>query len=389
LPDWINSFVEATTTIRAPEEFRRWAAIAAIAGTLERRVWTVTDVSKLYPNFYIILAGEPASGKTNSAREARKTLTSITGLHLGPDNPTKASFLDQLAAADRVNGHNVFHAMTVVCEEFGVFLKTKDDDLISDLTTLFDNPENYSSPRRSSTSVNVQQPTVNILACATPAVLGKFPESAWNEGFTSRVIFIYGVRPTDSRNAFKKRIDLDLTDLKAEAQTFFVDLHGEFEWDQEAQEAYNTWYNTGMHPKPDYGRLEHYIGRRDTHVMKLSMISAVSAGHGLNVTLSDFNRARLWLLEAEIQMPNVFIAMTTPSDSKVLEDLYLAVRVEHDKIEREKRKPVHNEFLYSFLSHRVTSEKIDRLILTAERTGLLRKAGFGWIPNPRPNGELK
>jgi hypothetical protein len=94
-------------------------------------------------------------------------------------------------------------------------------------------------------------------------------------------------------------------------------------------------------------------------------------------------------------MPDVFISMVTPSDSKVMEDLYIAVRMEHDKVERDKRKPVPQQFLYNFLSNRVTSDKIDRIIITAEKNGLLIKSTGGFnnsfIPAPRNyrNGEDK
>lgn len=387
MPDWITDFVDATASIRSPERFRQWTAISTIAALLERRVYTSTDVRRLYPNLYVVLSGEPASGKTNSVREARKILAAISDLKLGPDNPTKASFLDELEDATRNMGHVVYHALTVICEEFGVFIKIRDDDLITDLTTLFDNPEKFTAPRRVSKSVSIEKPTLNILACATPAVLGKFPDSAWNEGFTSRVIFIWGVRPTDIRHAFRKRQDPELTDLTVRAAEFFTDLNGEFEWDEDAQIAFNDWYNNGMLPKPDYSRLEHYASRRDTHAMKLSMISAVSCGHGLNVTLSDFNRACNWLFEAENEMPNVFLSMTAPSDSKVMDDLHHYVYTEYSKVERDKRLPVPKDHVLSFLSKRVTSEKVDRILLLAEQTGQIRSTGFGWIPNPKLNGK--
>lgn len=390
MPDWITDFISATSTIRAPENFRLWAAITAIAGALERKVYTVTDVNRLYPNLYVVLTGEPASGKTNSVREARKTLVAAKNLKLGPDNPTKASFLDQFELAERQNGFMTFHALTVICEEFGVFIKARDDEFITDLTTLFDNPEIYTAPRRQAKSIALEKPTLNILACATPAALGKFPDSAWGEGFTSRVLFIYGARNNSIRDAFRPRVDLDLDGLGRGLTEFFTNLHGEFEWDEDARQAYNEWYNNGMQPRPDYGRLEFYNGRRDTHAMKLAMISAVSSGHGLNVTLDDFNRAKLWLLSAEIQMPNVFIAMTQASDGRIIDDLHHAMWTEYAKVEREKRKPVTRKFVWKFLEQRVTSDRIEKIIQTAENSGHINKSGFdGWTPVPRnqPNGK--
>src|SRR5215471_18458087 len=387
MSDWINQFVEATETVRSPKIFRLWSAIGAIAAALERRVYTMTDVSRLYPNMYIVLVGEPAAGKTNSAREARKTLAGNYGLHLGPDNPTKASFMDQLALSVRITGHAHFMAMTALVEEFGVFIPSYDEEFLADLSHIFDNPETYTSPRRASKSIKLERPTLNILACATPAVIGKFPEAAWGEGFTSRVLFIYGSRVEETRDAFKPRENLNLENLRTDLKSFFNEIHGQFDWDEDARLAFNDWINTGMKPRPDYGRLKNYCGRRDTHLMKLAMISAVSAGHGLNVTLNDFNRAKTWLLDAEEFMPDVFRAMKSQSDEQLLGDLHHHISNIYNKLERQKRSPIKNEVLWNYLLERVPSERIQKVIETAEHSGYIRRAGGfdgdAWIPQPR------
>lgn len=321
-------------------------------------------------------------------REARKTVSGIEQFKIGPDNPTKASFLDQFAGSGRVNGHSTYTAMTVFCEEFNVFLPSYDEAFLSDLSAIFDNPETYNSPRRSSKTVNLQKPTLNILACATPAVLSVFPEIAWNQGFTSRVLFIYSGANENPReiDMFEKRQDYGHGNLVKLGTEFFNELSGEFEWDEDAQEDFNVWRNGGMKPKPDSSRLLNYNGRRAAHVLKLAMISAVSAGHGLNVTLSDFHRARAWLLEAEKFMPDMFHAMTAKSDDALLRDLHYVLYAEYSKIGLKDRRPIKNQFLVNYLRSRVPSERIDRLIKTAEAAGLMHKDKnsfeASWIPSP-------
>ena len=158
---------------------------------------------------------------------------------------------------------------------------------------------------------------------------------------------------------------------------------GEFEWDEDAHTELNDWNHSGMKPVPDHGRLEHYKGRRLTHVIKLSMISAVSAGHGLNVALDDFNRARKWLLETEIRMPDVFRAIRSKSDDQLLRDLHHAIYVQYGRIGEKDRKPVPNSFVVDYLANKATAERIKILIKTAQDRQFIRPAGFGdaWIPN--------
>jgi hypothetical protein len=101
--DWIESFVWNTAGMRSPERFRLWAAITCVAAVLERRVWTTTDIDRLFPNMFVILTGEPASGKSIMVNEVRKLWSAIDSknFHLGPDNPTKASFIESIANSPR------------------------------------------------------------------------------------------------------------------------------------------------------------------------------------------------------------------------------------------------------------------------------------------------
>lgn len=391
--DFVDSFLSATEDIRSPYSFRLWTAIATIAATLERRVWTETDVRPLYPNLYTILTGTPASGKTIMVSISKELLVDLTGpnrLHLGPDNPTKASFLDALenSAKPSINGMGIpiYSAMTVLCLELGVLIAKYEKEFVADLTTLYDNPPNYSAPRRVSKSVNLEAPTVNILAAATPDAIGDImPESAWGQGFTSRLIFVYGSEPDIYRDMFRKPKERSFNDLKENLKTYYNMLHGPFDWEPDAQDTIRHWFNIEkLAPVPTYSRLVNYRGRRNEHAMKLAMISAVSAGNGLTVTKADFLRGRQWLLDAEKTMPDVFRAMAQKSDAQLLQDCHHWAYSRYSRVTREKRLPLKERELWEWFEDKTTHEKIQGLLNTLERTGRFRR-GFvpgDWIPEP-------
>ena len=172
--------------------------------------------------------------------------------------------------------------------------------------------------------------------------------------------------------------------LQLRLQEIFSELHGEFEWDEDARVLANSWFNSGMPPVPEHGRLQHYNSRRDIHSMKLAMLSSVSAEHGLRVTKFDFERSQNWLLSAEKLMPDIFRAMVQKSDGQLLEDLHYHVYTEWAKVAREKRKPVVEKIIWQFLSERATSDRIPKLLENAIRSGRLER---GLHPNeyiPRP-----
>lgn len=389
MTDWIETFLEETNGIRSPGSFRLWTAIATVAGVLERRVWTHTDNGLLYPNLYTILAGSPASGKSLCVNTARNLWANIPELRIGPDNPTKASFMDALEESQRTivngTGATIVSPLAIACREFGVLIPKHDAAFLGDLTDIYDNPPIYSAPRRTSKSVIIQKPCINILAAATPDFLyDLLPESAWGQGFTSRLLFIYGAHIDKERDIFNKRKELHFGSLLAKLVEIFNELQGEFEWSPDAQREMNLWYNSGRKPVPNYGRLVHYLGRRDTHCLKLTMISSVSAEHGLLITKSDFERALHWLLEAEKTMPDVFRAMVQKSDKQLLDDLHWHAYTKYASIARDKRKPITEGEMFVFLEDRATSDKIPRLIESAVKSGRFRRGKYPdeYVPQP-------
>lgn len=379
--------------MRVPESFKLWTAITILSGVLERRVWTHTDIAPLYPNMFVILTGSPASGKSICVNLARKLWISVPNLYIGPDNPTKRSFLDELEAAVRVgvNGStSIYCALSVACREFGVLVPKHDPGFLNDLTDIYDNPPMYTAPRSSVKSLSIQRPTINILAAATPDFLFELiPEVAWGQGFTSRLFFIYGAKiiSTD-RDIFAKKTDSSMSALCARLNSDFDTLYGEFEWEEDARNAMNSWINSGMHPVPDYGRLIHYIGRRESHTIKLAMISAVSRGGFPFVKLQDYERAKRWILDAEKLMPDVFRAMASKSDAQLIKDMHYQIYTLWSCVARDKREPVPEEKIWAFFENKATSDKIPNLINQAVKAGWIKSGKYPGTFVPRPLNEV-
>lgn len=389
--DFIEEFLHLTDGLPSPESFRLWAGLSALSGPLERKAWTETYVGQTYPNLYTILCGSPASGKTVALMEVRKVIGHLVGINLGPDNPTDAAFLDELVKSEKngPNGMTMIQSspMTVLCREFSTLIPTYSVSFLSMLGDIYDNPPSYKAPRRHAESVDLKAPNINILACATPAAIGEFPEGAWGQGFTSRVVFVYGEAPDRYIDVFAKRREVDMSRLKNFIEEVYNDIHGEFEWEEPARQALLDWVNVEkMAPKPDYFRLVNYNGRRNAHILKLSMLSAVSAGRGLTVTLKDFRRAQEWLFAAEAEMPDIFRAMTQKNDNQIMFDCHYWMRGIYGTTDVDKRQPIPHTDVVRWLAERVVSSRIEGIMDTLESSGRIRKAGGGgfakgWIPN--------
>src|SRR5208337_2757577 len=142
---------------------------------------------------------------------------------------------------------------------------------------------------------------------------------------------------------------------------------------EDAAKRLGAWHLAGGPPVPNHSKLENYNRRRTQHLIKLSMVSAVSRTGEIHLALVDIERGIAWLMEVERLMPDIFRAMVGKSDSQVLEELYgylVGVWRMH------KEKAVNERFLFSFLTQRVPSEKIEKLIQIAERSNMItRMAG--------------
>jgi hypothetical protein len=387
MDDFIDTFVNTTSEIPSPEIFRRWAAIAVVAAALERRVYSPSRATKpTRPNLFITLAGMSGSGKTEAINLARECIAAGE-IYLAEDNLTPAAFYDSFEEA--FNTDTLRHAMCVCSTELGVLLPKYDMGFLSELSDLWDNRDTFVARRRASRSgkgnltVKLEEPTLNILAGVTPTFLSDLlPESAWGQGFCSRMLFIYGIReePPDV-DVLQTRKSMDMKPLHQRVKNIKT-LQGEVTWSERARNELNKWFNAGLPPVPEHSRLREYLTRRVVSVIKLSMISAASSSNDIYITLNDFERARDWLITAEQFMPDVFRAMKQKSDVQILDHLHYYLYAQYSKMDRRKAEPLPESMIYNFLKDQVESWKIKHLIETAEKCNIIYRGPLPgtWIP---------
>jgi hypothetical protein len=379
--DWIESFLHFTKDIPSPEIFRLWTAISIIAGAANRRVWFETSQNILYPNLYILLVAPPGIGKTQAIERAGFFWRETTGLHVAPDSVTRASLLDTLAAATTKdilpNGDfQMYHALNVAAGEFGVLCPAHDLEFLNTLNDLYDARKTFSEARRhrGEKILTIDYPMLHILAGTQPMYLSALlPEAAWGMGFTARVLMIYSAEiiKTDPFEALtkgsadlKKDLVLDLESISK--------LWGAFEWTDEAKALLKAWHAQDLAPIPTHSRLQNYNTRRLLHVLKLCMVSSLSRHSALCIELPDVQRAQSWLLEAENKMPDIFREMAGQSDKAVIDDLYDVLW----RLFIGNKKPIHESVIIRFLSGKVPSEKVMRVLQIALSSNVIEK-----VPN--------
>jgi P2-related tail formation protein len=116
------------------------------------------------------------------------------------------------------------------------------------------------------------------------------------------------------------------------------------------------------------------------------MISAVSrTGRIGTIDVVDVDRAIEWLREAESTMPDAFRAMIGRSDHQILEELYNHLVALYNMA---KQNPIDESRLWSFLTQRVPSDKVQKILEAAERSNMITRIGGTDKYTPRPRTEF-
>ena len=392
--DWIEGFLSHTDNISSPRLFRKWGAIATIAGALERKVWVRSLGSRLFPNMYTVLVAPPGVGKTEITWRIRKLWESLEDHHIASTSVTKASLIDELADANRrwvdakaADPVTHFNSLLMCINELGVLLPAYENEFMNTLTDLWD-CKHYSERRRTSKiEIDIDNPQLNLVAACTPSYLMHvLPEGAWDQGFLSRTMLVYsGDRQLRSLFAESHFDEAEFNTLK-DGLMDIANIFGEIRFEKAAAEAMDNFHLTDGEPKPDHPKLLSYNIRRTVHLLKLCMVFSVSRSDQLVVTLEDWQRAYDALIEVELHMPDIFKAMSQGGAGKTMEEAWHFVFTTHAK----EGTPVLKHRLINFLQERVPVHNIQPTIDMMQQGQMIEKrlttGGEAFVPRGRKAG---
>ncbi len=372
MDSWIDGFVESTDNLETPAIFRKWAGIFTVAAAMEMKTWLQTS-SPLYPNLYVFIVGNPGVGKTRIIRVAKRYMAELPEFHFAPTSLTGAALVDTLAASKRFIARlpdpPIEYFNTVItAEELTAFMHKYDDEMVGLLSAFYD-PDPYAQSRRGKDiKIKIERPQVNLLSATTPSnLVALMPETAWDQGFTSRVILIHSDERIvgDDFAMITRGLDEKLIhDIK-----MIGALSGEFKVTQDYRAAVNNWRALGEPPAISHPKLLHYKTRRRVHLYKLSMVSAADRGDVLLLTKEDFNRAMGWLVEAESLMPDIFTSGSTGTDARALDEIHHWIKLQ------DKGDGVPESAIVNFARSRIPLNTIWRVVETMLASGMLVHRG--------------
>lgn len=303
-----------------PSMFHRWSMLAATGAWLGRNVWLPFGDTRVFPNLYVMLIGDPGTRKSSAVKSVKKLLIASGYSKFASDKTSKEQFLHDLAGnskegeTDATSGSSMEilfgdafgepKEVFIVADEYNEFAGRGNVDFASMLGNFWDwdQPElPFHNPFRTAKDVSIYQPTVSMLGGNTHENFqAAFPPELMGQGFMSRLLLIHSepsqkkfTIPPPRDEEIKQKLITWLTDIKAE-------MNGPLQLSTQAYMTLDSIYRSWK-PLQD-ARFKHYSTRRFTHLLKLLVI-VTSSRCSMEVSQADVVLANTLLTYAEFRMP--------------------------------------------------------------------------------------
>lgn len=363
-------FVDLKST-ESPAIYHRWVCASMLGAMMGRQIYLPFGHGKIYPNQYIMLMGSPATKKGTAMKVGERFLRATGYDRFSADKNSKEQFLKGMKQydGDNENGMMDLEVLTLdapaecylYAEEFVDFIGQGDTGFMMMLTKLWDNPPVYKHPKITGKDVEVHKPTVSVLGASTAATFAlSFPPEAVGTGFMSRMLLIFA-EPTNQRIAWPGAPDEMQKAMIVERMKEMRKLKGEMKKTKEFHELAEKIYQN-MVFIPDE-RFAYYMERRHQHLLKLSMILAIS-DLSMVINTKHLIRANTMLIAAESKMPKALGEFGASKYSAVNNMiLNLLTRKHYPQTATDIWKEVHKELsklteLIDILSNLMKAEKI-------------------------------
>lgn len=334
-PDFLSRYLRACGRTEVPTIFHKWSCISLIAACLGDRVWFVKHAdSKLYPNLYVTLIGESASGKgTAISRSSRiaKQVPEIfryrgkaTGAHLSDVFSMAQAEKEEKGLDEPPSIYLVFPEMSDSIGE-----GPQANDFIKRFTNIFEAEEDvHQEGTRTHGALQYRIPIANCLFGTTEEWLYEsVSRAALRSGWIARNCVVKAEYDPSVRihiPEYPANYNALMEWLVARARQI-ARLRGPFTMTEEAVETHRTWYE--QRPYPDDKAIRPSWKRADDLFYKLAMIMSVSKGRErLVITSQDATDAIALIDEAQSQLGDVIHGSHRTAEIENLDTVALYIR---------------------------------------------------------------
>lgn len=346
-------YAEAT---EPPTVYHRWSLISSVGALLGRQFWFPFGTTRIFPNQYVMLIGNPGTRKSTAIKMARRVIATTGYSTFAAERTSKEKFLLDLEGVtdedawskSNKSGRRTITAndvldnlelggggethdgipkeIFVTADEFNEFSGTGNIEFLSMLGALWDwddEDTTYKHRFKNSKSISIFQPTISILGGNTHSSFKlAFPEQAIGQGFLSRLILVYS-EPSGRKITFPtKPPDAVVSSLAAALSRIKESVRGEATMAAGAERALDTIYRTSKDLE-DY-RFKSYSTRRFTHLIKLCLI-VTAMRSSTEISTDDVVLANTILTYTESNMSKALGEFGRSKDSEAQHNIMTAL----------------------------------------------------------------
>lgn len=348
ITNFLDSYLEyAEKTIKIPQLYHRWASVTCVSSMLGRRFWIRRGHLEVFPNFYIMLMGEPGTGKGVACDLAQGILQDAGYEYFGADRSSKEKFLQDLADGITFNRPTSMDDLLasasagedsgelssteprecfVIAEEFSDFIGQNNADFIAFLTKVWSYRGIYRYRLKTGKSVGISNPYINILGGSSSAAFAlAFPPEIVAQGFLARLVLVHGEslgKPPTWPEKHESKLGSELSYF---LQGIRHNCMGEIVLSDKAMSDLKKLDEEfgGV----DDPRFKDYNVRRFTQLLKLCIVCTAARGDRV-LRIEDIERAHGLLCDTEHFMPRALGSFGKSKNAdvsnKILQHLYTA-----------------------------------------------------------------
>ena len=384
--DFFDYYLAYTADTEATATFHRWSAIVGVGALLEKNCWIPFGNSSIYPNHYAMLMGESGTRKSSAIKGFTKILKLSGYKHFAATKTSKEKFLQDLAgqhhstdSSDDIDielfGSADESAVTpclIAADEANDFFGINNVEFLSILGNLWDIEGSFENKIKTGKSDLIPNPNISILAGNTPTnFAAAFPASIVGQGFFSRLLIIHGERtrpkipwPSPPRQEATQAIITLLGQMRSV-------MGGALEVTPEAKQLASQIYHNINYG--DDERFRSYFERRQTHLLKLSIVCAAARMQPV-IDVEAIVQANTFLTYAQNLMPKALGAFGRAKNSDVAQKIISIVQTAGKPL---KLQDIWKQVSSDLQSHRELAQMIQNLVF-AEK---IQATNLGYLPN--------
>lgn len=322
MENWLDDLVAQCKEFETPQRYFWWSGIAAVSALVGKQFFLNRYSYKLYPNVYVALVSSDSGMRKGPAVSlCKKLLKPFEEVLVISGQNSIQSVTHELSQARTVKGNIYEKAQGIlISPEFHVFF-TKDETALTILVDLHNThewDEKWVKKLKGSPEEVLKEPCLTLLVGSNEVLFdASLCKKDTEGGFIARTFIIYeDTLHTFNSLAYKPSILPDFAPALKQMHRI-QKLKGEFQWTEQAQLFYDTWY---QHLRKTSTRKDRTgtINRLGDQILKLAMIMQVLESDELILTEEIIARA---IVKAEQNLAGVRRLSTGDSSGNQEQDV--------------------------------------------------------------------